>query len=33
VVDDLILIMEKFVVFSATSLKPLILAYFGASEK
>lgn len=33
VVDDLILIVEKFVVFSATSLKPLILAYFGASKK
>ena len=31
--SDLILIMEKSVVFSATCLKPLILAYFRASEK
>jgi hypothetical protein len=33
VVGDLILIMEKSVVFSAHCLKPLILAHFGASEK
>jgi hypothetical protein len=33
VVGDLILIMEKSVVFSAPCLKPLILAHFGASKK
>ena len=33
VVGDLILIMEKCVIFSAPPLKPLILAYFRASEK
>ena len=33
VVGGLILIMEKSVVFSASCLKPLILAYFRASEE
>jgi hypothetical protein len=33
VVGDLILIMEKSVVFSAPCLKPLILAHFRVSEK
>lgn len=33
VVGGLILIMEKSGVFSATCLKPLILAYFRASEE
>jgi hypothetical protein len=31
--SDLILIMEKSVVFSATCQKPLILAHFRVSEK
>ena len=33
VVGDLILIMEKCVIFSAPSLKPLILAYCRAERK
>jgi hypothetical protein len=33
VVGGLILIVEKSVVFSATCLKPLILAYFRVSEE
>jgi hypothetical protein len=31
--SDLILIMEKSVVFSAPGLKPLILAHFRATKK
>jgi hypothetical protein len=33
VLSDLILIMEKSVIFSAPCLKPLILAHFRVSEK
>jgi hypothetical protein len=33
VAGDLILIVEKCLIFSAPGLKPLILAYFRASQK